>query len=231
MRDQIFAIKTMRQLADYLNEKGSENYKDDFVDINLACAHNGWRDLTQRSRKDFAYDTDTLELLCLCNEGGYRVVEDEFYDYLFDPFEENEKIKLSPNQLLYIRLKEAMLKNPSVVTNMAVSQRNTKCDACGKAYDYRRAPIVKDNYWDDIRDYHGVSIRACLCANCMEKALESFSDYEVGDTKFKPYHLKCGAMMTLNYLYCNDLDVDDSPETKESLEEAIEAAKNYTLTR
>lgn len=79
--------------------------------------------------------------------------------------------------------------------NLPLSSHAVVCDKCGGRYDYRYAPIIIDELFEQYAGELGKKAR--LCDSCMEK---------MNGGKFNISQLK-PCQISLNYAFCNDLDV------------------------
>ena len=103
---------------------------------------------------------------------------------------------MTKNRRRYIDLKEKIARSRYMCVNLPMSFHGVKCDRCGNKYDYRYAPILVDELFIECAGELGM--KAFLCADCMEKQIGG----KIKVTQLKP------CQISLNYLFCNDLDVD-----------------------
>ncbi|GAY30973.1 hypothetical protein [Prevotella sp. MGM2] len=109
---------------------------------------------------------------------------------------------MNKNEILYKEFKKMVKSSPYFCKNLPVANHSTKCDACGHMYDYRYAPMVTDELWQ--RFGHGVKF---MCAHCMEQA----NNGKLSIVQLQP------SLMSINYLFCNDLYMPDDEMTASKL--------------
>ena len=115
---------------------------------------------------------------------------------------------MTRNEELYNKFKKLVKGSPFFCKNLPTANRSScKCDKCGKYYDYRYAPMVTDETWQKF----GIGVKF-LCADCMEKV----NGGRMGIKQLST------SLMSVNYLFCNDLPIENDEETYNKLNEFID---------
>lgn len=114
---------------------------------------------------------------------------------------------MTENEKLYNQFKKMVKNSPYLCKNLPVANRNVRCDVCGEMYDYRYTPMVTNETWT----LFGSNVEY-RCAHCMEQA---------NNGKLKIVQLT-PCLMSTNYMFCNDLSIDNDKETKERLIQMID---------
>lgn len=117
---------------------------------------------------------------------------------------------MNNNEKLYKEFKKMVKNSPYFCKNLPVANRNTKCDVCGHLYDYRYTPMVTNDIWESFNN--GAEF---MCANCMER----HNHGKLNINQLAP------SLMSVNYLFCNDLEILENKETTDQLIKFCEFVK------
>lgn len=109
---------------------------------------------------------------------------------------------MNTNEKLYNEFKKMVKHSPYFCKNLPTANRNATCDICGNLYDYRYTPMVTDDTW---RSFDNNA--QFMCANCMER----FNHGRLNINQLAP------SLMSVNYLFCNDLEISNDEQTTSQL--------------
>lgn len=103
------------------------------------------------------------------------------------------------NKILYKTIKKIVCSSAYFYNNLPnPNKKSCTCSICGKPFNYRYTPMVIDNLY---RHFEGRP--KFVCADCMEK-------HNGGQLRIKQLKV---SLMSVNYMFLNDLQVDNDLKT------------------